>query len=236
MAANNGLVTLRAIPAEFLEEDEEENEGGFQLECKKVALLGEIERERLRAMATAAAAASAAATAGMASAEADAAVVDPAFVTEIVDSGGGGGSEEEDEEAMEAAKEAQRAKDEELKKEMRRAIIPQLRRKAKPEELREDIDVVRAAVLAHGGSLCYAGDELQEDKAFVLSMIAQQNDAWICASDDLREDEDFEIAVKEVILATTKLRAAESANAKLRQQVAKMSLQLGGGSSAVVNL
>ena len=74
-------------------------------------------------------------------------------------------------------------------------------------------------MLAHGGSLCYAGDELQEDKAFVLSLIAQQNDAWICASDDLREDEDFEIAVKEVILATTKLRAADAEIVKLRQQL-----------------
>ena len=149
MAGNNGLVTLQAIPAEFLEEDEEENEGAFQMQCKKVALLAEIERERLCAAAIAAAAEAATKAAAQEDGGSEAEANEAAgvtFVTEptaISGGGGGGEDEEEDEAAAEAAKEAQRAADEVLKKEMRRTVIPQLLRKAKPQDLRDDAEVAR---------------------------------------------------------------------------------------------
>ena len=197
MAQHDGATAvLRHVPAEFLERDEEENEGAFLFEAKKVALLSEIARATQRAATAAATATAVAATA-------------------TSDSQGAASKSEVAEGEVERLHEVERLG----MIEQRKTEIPQLLRKAKPAELRDDAEVVRAAVVGNGAALPYAGDDLQEDREFVLSLVAANNDCWRFASDDLREDDDFIIAVNEVVLQTTQLRRAEAENAALRTEL-----------------
>ena len=61
-------------------------------------------------------------------------------------------------------------------------------------ELRNDKEVVLAAVTVYGHSLRYASDELKNDKEVVLAAVAQDGDALEYASDELQNDEEVVLA------------------------------------------
>lgn len=64
------------------------------------------------------------------------------------------------------------------------------------DELKDDIDVVFAAVAQYGYALHYASERLKDDKDVVLAALAQNNGAIYYASSRLKDDKDVMCAAK----------------------------------------